>query len=62
MIRGIELEDKILIVDDEKMIYSIVAQRLAKEGCTCVMASLRPHRRAMPVEDVLLEMEKGKGR
>ena len=26
------------------------------------MTSLRPHRRAMPVEDVLLEMEKGKGR
>jgi putative two-component system response regulator len=33
------LEDKILIVDDEKMIYSIVAQRLAKEGYTCVMAN-----------------------
>src|SRR4030042_5825718 len=39
MIRGIELEDKILIVDDEKMIYSIVARRLAKEGYPCVMAN-----------------------
>ena len=26
------------------------------------MTSLRPHRRAMPIEDVLLEMEKGKGK
>jgi putative two-component system response regulator len=26
------------------------------------MTSLRPHRKAMPVEDVILEMEKGKGR
>src|SRR4030067_2331497 len=39
MIRGIELEDRILIVDDEKMIYSIVARRLAKEGYACVMAN-----------------------
>jgi len=26
------------------------------------MTSLRPHRRAMPVEDVVLEMERGKGK
>src|SRR4030067_2202160 len=39
MIRGIELEDRILIVDDEKMIYSIIARRLAKEGYPCVMAN-----------------------
>jgi len=26
------------------------------------MTSLRPHRKAMPVEDVILEMEKGKGK
>jgi DNA-binding response OmpR family regulator len=34
-----ELEDRILIVDDEKMIYSVVARRLAKEGYACVMAN-----------------------
>jgi putative two-component system response regulator len=33
------LEDRILIVDDEKMIYSVVARRLAKEGYACVMAN-----------------------
>jgi response regulator RpfG family c-di-GMP phosphodiesterase len=38
-LRGIDLEDRILIVDDEKMIYSVVAQRLAKEGYACVMAN-----------------------
>jgi putative two-component system response regulator len=37
--RGIELEDRILIVDDEKMIYSVVARRLAEEGYACVMAN-----------------------
>lgn len=26
------------------------------------MTSLRPHRRAMPVEDVILEMERGRGK
>jgi putative two-component system response regulator len=31
--------DRILIVDDEKMIYSIIAQRLAKEGYSCMMAN-----------------------
>ena len=31
--------DRILIVDDEKMIYSLVAQRLAKEGYSCMMAN-----------------------
>ena len=118
------MENRILIVDDEKMIYSVLARRLSKEGYTCVMAnngrealghfykdnfsfkdkipmirnhhehydgsgypdgligeviplesriiavsdafdamtSLRPHRRAMPIEDVLFEMERGKGR
>jgi putative two-component system response regulator len=39
MIRGVNLEDRILIVDDEKMIYSVVARRLAKEGYACVMAN-----------------------
>jgi len=33
------LENRILIVDDEKMVYSVVAQRLAKEGYPCVMAN-----------------------
>jgi len=33
------LEDRILIVDDEKMIYSVIARRLAKEGYPCVMAN-----------------------
>jgi len=33
------LEDKILIVDDEKTIYSLIARRLAKEGYPCVMAN-----------------------
>jgi len=33
------LENQILIVDDEKMIYSILAQRLAREGYSCVMAN-----------------------
>jgi len=31
--------DRILIVDDEKMIYSLIAQRLAKEGYSCMMAN-----------------------
>jgi len=33
------LENRILIVDDEKMIYSIIARRLAQEGYPCVMAN-----------------------
>jgi len=33
------MENRILIVDDEKMIYSILAQRLAREGYSCVMAN-----------------------
>lgn len=33
------MEDRILIVDDEKMTYSVVARRLAKEGYACVMAN-----------------------
>ena len=32
------MENRILIVDDEKMICSILAQRLSKEGYDCVMA------------------------
>jgi response regulator RpfG family c-di-GMP phosphodiesterase len=37
--RGASLEDRILIVDDEKMIYSVLARRLAKEGYACMMAN-----------------------
>ncbi|MGA2318990.1 MAG: hypothetical protein ABSG71_21790 [Thermodesulfobacteriota bacterium] len=33
------METRILIVDDEKMIYSILARRLAKEGYACVMTN-----------------------
>jgi CheY-like chemotaxis protein len=33
------MENRILIVDDEKMIYSVIARRLAKEGYPCVMAN-----------------------
>jgi len=33
------LENHILIVDDEKTIYSVIARRLAKEGYPCVMAN-----------------------
>jgi DNA-binding response OmpR family regulator len=33
------LENRILIVDDEKMVYSVIARRLAKEGYACVMAN-----------------------
>jgi DNA-binding response OmpR family regulator len=33
------MEEQILIVDDEKMIYSVIAQRLAKEGYACVIAN-----------------------
>jgi len=33
------LENRILIADDEKMIYSLVARRLAQEGYPCVMAN-----------------------
>src|SRR4030042_2426046 len=33
------MEDHILIVDDEKTIYSVIARRLAKEGYPCVMAN-----------------------
>ena len=33
------MEERILIVDDEKMIYSILARRLAKEGYSCTMAN-----------------------
>jgi len=34
-----DMENRILIVDDEKMIYSLLARRLAKEGYNCVMAN-----------------------
>ena len=33
------MEDRILIVDDEKMIYSVIARRLSQEGFPCVMAN-----------------------
>jgi putative nucleotidyltransferase with HDIG domain len=33
------LGNKILIVDDEKIVYSVVARRLAKEGYPCVIAN-----------------------
>lgn len=33
------MENHILIVDDEKTIYSVIARRLAKEGYPCVMAN-----------------------
>jgi len=33
------MENRILIVDDEKMIYSVLARRLAKEGYACMMAN-----------------------
>jgi putative two-component system response regulator len=33
------MENRILIVDDEKMVYSVIAGRLAKEGYACVMAN-----------------------
>ena len=33
------METRILIVDDEKMIYSILAKRLSQEGYACVMAN-----------------------
>ena len=33
------MEDRILIVDSEKMIYSIKARRLVKEGYACVTAN-----------------------
>ena len=39
MIRGIKLEQRILIVDDEKMIYSVLARRLTREGYACMMAN-----------------------
>jgi HD-GYP domain-containing protein (c-di-GMP phosphodiesterase class II) len=38
------------------------ARIIAVSDAFDAMTSLRPHRRAMPIEDVLLEMEKGKGR
>ena len=38
------------------------ARIIAVSDAFDAMTSLRPHRRAMPVEGVLLEMEKGKGR
>ena len=38
------------------------ARIIAVSDAFDAMTSLRPHRRAMPIEDVLLEMEKGKGK
>jgi putative two-component system response regulator len=37
--KGLPLEKRILLVDDEKMIHSILGQRLARDGYTCVMAN-----------------------
>jgi DNA-binding NtrC family response regulator len=36
--KGASLEDRILVVDDEEMICSILARRLAREGYSCVTA------------------------
>lgn len=33
------MKDQILVVDDEKMNCSVIAQRLAQEGNTCLMAN-----------------------
>ena len=58
------MEDRILIVDDEKMIYSVVgfeARVIAVPDAFDAMTSLRPHRRAMPLDEVIEEMERGKG-
>jgi response regulator RpfG family c-di-GMP phosphodiesterase len=43
-------------------VIPLEARIIAVSDAFDAMTSLRPHRRAMPVEDVILEMEKGKGR
>jgi putative two-component system response regulator len=42
-------------------VIPLEARIIAVPDAFDAMTSLRPHRRAFPVEDVLLEMEKGKG-
>ena len=37
--RGASLEDRILVVDDEEVICSILARRLTREGYSCVTAN-----------------------
>src|SRR4030042_2325007 len=36
--RGLPMEDRILIVDDEEMICSVMSRRLTREGYVCVTA------------------------
>jgi HD-GYP domain-containing protein (c-di-GMP phosphodiesterase class II) len=43
-------------------VIPLEARIIAVPDAFDAMTSLRPHRRAMPIEDVLLEMEKGKGK
>lgn len=43
-------------------IIPLEARIIAVADAFDAMTSVRPHRRALPVEDVLLEMEKGKGK
>ena len=43
-------------------VIPLEARIIAVSDAFDAMTSLRPHRKAMPVEDVILEMEKGKGR
>ncbi len=57
------MEDRILIAEDEKMICSVIgfeARIITVPDDFDAMTSLSPHRRAMPVEVVLVEMERGK--
>ncbi len=35
---GLSMEGRILIVDDEEMILSVLSQRLTREGYSCVTA------------------------
>ncbi len=73
--RGAPMGNKILIVDDEKIICSVIAQKglagevipfeariIAVPDAFDAMASLRPHQRTRSLEDVLLEMEQHGGR
>ncbi|MDI7261442.1 MAG: HD domain-containing phosphohydrolase [Thermodesulfobacteriota bacterium] len=43
-------------------VIPLEARIIAVADAFDAMTSLRPHRRALPVEDVLFEMEKGKGK
>jgi len=42
------------------LICSIIGKRLSREGYPCAMTSSRPHRRALPLDEVSDELEKGK--